>query len=43
MAVGEMADAMLLGGQRVLPEHATSQGFRFQYPELDEALRAIVA
>ena len=39
--LGEMADAMILSGQRVLPEKATMNGFEFRYPDLDSALRAI--
>jgi NAD dependent epimerase/dehydratase family enzyme len=37
-ALGEMADALLLEGQRVVPRKATDAGFRFRYPELSEAL-----
>lgn len=40
IALGELADA-LIGGQRVLPAKAQSLGFRFRYPELEPALRAI--
>jgi len=39
LALGsEMADEMLLSGQRVLPKRATEEGFAFAYPELDPAL-----
>ena len=38
--LGEMADALLLTGQRVLPSKARSTGFRFQYETLEPALRA---
>lgn len=39
LALGsEMANEMLLGGQRVLPKHATAEGFQFAYPELAAAL-----
>lgn len=41
LALGEMADALLLGGQRVLPAKAQSLGFAFRYPLLEPALRAI--
>ncbi len=41
LAMGEMADAMILGGQRVLPAKAESLGFRFSYPALGPALAAI--
>lgn len=40
---GEMADAMLLGGQRVMPIAATRLGFVFRHGTLDEALRALLA
>ncbi len=35
---GEMADAALLQGQRVLPARLLEAGFTFRYPELDAAL-----
>jgi uncharacterized protein (TIGR01777 family) len=38
LALGEMADALILGGQRVLPRVATSGGFQFTHPTLDAAL-----
>jgi uncharacterized protein (TIGR01777 family) len=41
LALGEMADALVLGGQRVLPEAAHTQGFVFRYPTLEPALREI--
>jgi uncharacterized protein len=41
LAVGELADAAILGGQRVLPTVAMERGFAFQHPELEDALRAI--
>ena len=41
IALGEMADAMILSGQRVLPEKAQANGFGFKYPELESALAAI--
>jgi len=36
---GEMADATILGGQRVLPTRLQEAGFRFRHPELEDALR----
>jgi len=39
--LGEMADAMILGGQRVLPAKARSVGYSFRYPTLGAALTAI--
>ena len=41
LALGEMADALLLGGQRVLPAKAQALGFTFRYPLLEPALRSI--
>ena len=40
LMLGEMAE-MLLTGQCVLPQKALSLGYRFKYPELTEALRAL--
>ena len=39
LALGEMADAALLTGQRVVPARAQALGFRFQWPALEPALR----
>lgn len=41
LMLGEMADALVLGGQRVRPEKALSLGFAFSYETLEAALRAI--
>ena len=41
IALGEMADALLLSGQRAVPAKAERLGFTFRYKTLDEALRAI--
>jgi NAD dependent epimerase/dehydratase family enzyme len=41
LALGEMADALILGGQRVLPARATALGYRFEHPTLESALREI--
>jgi uncharacterized protein len=41
LMLGEMADALILSGQRVLPAKATMNGFEFRYPDLDSALREI--
>jgi hypothetical protein len=41
LAVGEMADTLLLEGQKVLPARAQSLGFTFRHPELEPALRAV--
>jgi len=39
---GEMADALLLSGQRVLPKRLQEAGFEFKYPTAETALRAIL-
>jgi len=41
LALGEMADALLLSGQRVVPARAEAAGFKFEYTTLEPALRAI--
>ena len=41
LALGEMADAMVLNGQRVLPAVAQRAGFTFRFPTLDAALAEI--
>jgi uncharacterized protein len=41
LALGEMADALLLSGQRAVPAKAERLGYAFKYPRLDDALRAI--
>ena len=38
LIVGEMADELLLQGQRVLPERALQAGFPFRHPDLEGAL-----
>jgi uncharacterized protein len=42
LALGPMADEMLLSGQRVIPRKALQQGYSFQHPRLEEALRSLV-
>jgi uncharacterized protein (TIGR01777 family) len=39
---GELADAGLINGQRVMPKRATDLGFRFKYAEIAPALKAAV-
>jgi uncharacterized protein (TIGR01777 family) len=39
---GEMAGALLIRGQRVIPRRALDLGFRFEYPTVAEAMRAVV-
>lgn len=41
LALGEMADALILNGQRVLPRVAQERGFAFRYRSVDEALAEI--
>lgn len=41
LALGEMADAMILNGQRVLPRVAQQNGFSFRYASVDDALAEI--
>ena len=41
LLVGEMADELLLNGQRVLPVALAAAGFEFAFPTLDEALAEI--
>lgn len=42
LLLGEMADELLLTGQRVLPRCAEALGFHFRYPTLPEALHALL-
>lgn len=42
LALGKMADALLLASQRVQPAHLLASGFTFRYPELEGALRHVV-
>jgi uncharacterized protein len=39
VALGEMADALLLASQRVVPNQLTNLGYEFRQPELSMALR----
>ena len=39
LVLGEMADAMLLASARVFPRRLLASGFKFQTPELKDALR----
>ena len=42
LLLGEMADALVLGGRRVLPDTAQKMGFVFRYPTLEPALRELI-
>jgi len=39
---GDMAEELLLSGQRVRPLKAMAHGFRFGHPDIDHALRALL-
>ncbi len=41
LLVGEMADELLISGQRVLPDRLMEAGFTFRYPAIEQALEAI--
>lgn len=43
IALGEMADALLLSGQRALPMRATDLGFSFRYTHIDDALMSLLS
>jgi hypothetical protein len=40
---GELADALLFTGQRVVPKALLASGYRFVHPTLDGALRAVLS
>ena len=42
LTLGEMADEMLLASTRARPQRLEGEGFRFQYPELESALRKVL-
>jgi uncharacterized protein len=43
IALGEMADALLLASQRVMPERLLAAGYAFRFPEFESALRSALA
>jgi hypothetical protein len=43
LALGEMADELLLSSQRVVPERATGFGYQFAFPQAEAALREALA
>jgi uncharacterized protein (TIGR01777 family) len=43
LAFGEMADALLLASQRVMPTRLQATGYQFRYPELERALRHLLS
>lgn len=42
LAFGEMADDLLLGSSRVMPNRLSETGYKFHYPSLDPALRHLL-
>jgi uncharacterized protein (TIGR01777 family) len=42
LVFGEMGEALLLGSQRVAPKRLMSEGYQFQYAQLDAALAKIL-
>jgi uncharacterized protein len=40
LAMGEMADALLLASQRVVPARLQASGYAFRHPSLEDALRS---
>jgi len=40
--LGEMAESLILSGQRAIPKRLFEAGFEFKYPELESALLAIL-
>ncbi|QFT21751.1 Epimerase family protein [Pseudomonas sp. THAF187a] len=43
LLLGEMADEVLLTGQRVVPTRLLQSGYRFRYPQLQPALQQLLA
>jgi hypothetical protein len=43
LAIGEMADALLLSSQRAIPAQLQERNYQFQHPELETALRAVLS
>jgi NAD dependent epimerase/dehydratase family enzyme len=42
LALGEMAEALLLQGTFALPTHAQALGFRFRFPTAEAALEDLL-
>jgi uncharacterized protein (TIGR01777 family) len=40
--LGEMAEGLILSGQRAMPKRLIEAGFEFDYPEIESALKAIL-
>ena len=43
LALGELADLLLLGGQRAIPWRLQALGYTFRYANAESALRALLA
>ena len=43
LMLGEMAEGLLLSGQRAVPERPEQLGFTFRYTRVDDALAALFA
>jgi uncharacterized protein len=43
LALGQMADGLLLSSQRVQPEKLVASGYKFRHESLQPALQAILA
>ena len=42
LALGEMADGLLLASARVMPRRLEETGYTFRYPDLEPALRHVL-
>jgi uncharacterized protein (TIGR01777 family) len=42
LALGQMAEEVLLGGQKVMPKRLAEAGFEFEHPQVSDALSAII-
>jgi len=42
LVLGELADALILNGQRALPQRLLDRGFQFKYTQLEPALRDVL-
>jgi uncharacterized protein len=43
LVLGELADALILNGQRAVPKRLEQMGFTFEFPELEGALREVIS
>jgi uncharacterized protein len=43
LVLGELADALILNGQRAVPKRLEQLGFTFEFPELEGALREVIS